>query len=70
MAHVHGNAKNLWCVLPKLPFMFLLTDSLQGDLIYLNIAGQPLMVINSPKIAADLLDRRATIYSGSVESYL
>ncbi|KAH9958534.1 cytochrome P450 [Lactifluus volemus] len=34
-----------------------------GDLIYLNVAGQPMVVINSQKIAADLLDRRAAIYS-------
>ncbi|THH19397.1 hypothetical protein EW146_g1752 [Bondarzewia mesenterica] len=34
-----------------------------GDLIYLNVAGQPLVVIGSQKVAADLLDRRAAIYS-------
>jgi hypothetical protein len=34
-----------------------------GDLIYLNAAGQPIVVLNSRKVAADLLDRRATIYS-------
>jgi hypothetical protein len=34
-----------------------------GDLIYLNVAGQPVVVLNSPKVAADLLDRRAAIYS-------
>ena len=34
-----------------------------GDLIYLNAAGQPIVVINSQKVAVELLDRRATIYS-------
>ncbi|KAH9979952.1 cytochrome P450 [Lactifluus volemus] len=34
-----------------------------GDLIYLNAAGQPMIILNSPKVAADLLDRRAAIYS-------
>ncbi|KZT21020.1 cytochrome P450 [Neolentinus lepideus HHB14362 ss-1] len=34
-----------------------------GDLVYLNVAGQPLIIANSHKIAADLLDRRAGIYS-------
>jgi hypothetical protein len=34
-----------------------------GDLIYLNAAGQPIIVLNSQKVAADLLDRRAAIYS-------
>ncbi|KAI0270347.1 cytochrome P450 [Russula aff. rugulosa BPL654] len=34
-----------------------------GDLIYLNAAGQPIVVINSQKAAVELLDRRAAIYS-------
>jgi len=34
-----------------------------GDLIYLNAAGQSIVVINSPKAAVELLDRRAVIYS-------
>ncbi|KAF8505378.1 cytochrome P450 [Russula emetica] len=34
-----------------------------GDLIYLNAAGQPIIIINSPKIGVALLDRRAAIYS-------
>ena len=34
-----------------------------GDLIYLNAAGQPVVVINSQKVAVELLDRRAAIYS-------
>ena len=34
-----------------------------GDLIYLNAAGQPVVIINSQKVAVELLDRRATIYS-------
>jgi len=36
---------------------------LAGDLIYLNIAGQPMVIINSHKVAGDLLDRRPRIYS-------
>ncbi|KAF9021983.1 cytochrome P450 [Hymenopellis radicata] len=34
-----------------------------GDLIYLNVAGQSILVLNSHKVTADLMDRRATIYS-------
>ena len=37
--------------------------SLPGDLIYLNAAGQPIVIINSPKVAMALLDRRTAIYS-------
>lgn len=33
-----------------------------GDLIYLNAAGQPMIVINKNSIAVDLLDRRAGKY--------
>ncbi|KAH9960359.1 cytochrome P450 [Lactifluus volemus] len=34
-----------------------------GDLIYLNAAGQPMVILNSHKVATDLLDRRAAKYS-------
>ena len=37
--------------------------SLPGDLIYLNVAGQPMVIINSPRIGVALLDRRTAIYS-------
>jgi hypothetical protein len=43
-------------------FPFLMR-SLLGDLIYLNAAGQPVVIINSQKVAVALLDRRAEIYS-------
>ncbi|KAJ7120737.1 cytochrome P450 [Mycena crocata] len=34
-----------------------------GDLVYISIAGQPMLILNSHKTAADLLDRRAGVYS-------
>ncbi|KAJ7493621.1 cytochrome P450 [Mycena latifolia] len=37
--------------------------TLYGPVVYLDIAGQPIVVLNTPKAAADLLDRRAGIYS-------
>ncbi|KAI0031850.1 cytochrome P450 [Vararia minispora EC-137] len=36
---------------------------LYGDILFLDAAGQPIVVLNSQKAAADLLDRRAGIYS-------
>jgi hypothetical protein len=39
-----------------------------GDLIYLNAAGQPIIVVNSQRIAVDLFDRRAAIYSDRPQS--
>ncbi|KAA1470684.1 cytochrome P450 [Dentipellis sp. KUC8613] len=35
-----------------------------GPVVYLNVLGQPLVIINSRKVAVDLLDRRAEKYSG------
>lgn len=34
-----------------------------GDVVYLNVFGRPVVILNSPKAAADLLDRRAANYS-------
>src|SRR6266436_4914029 len=40
-----------------------LMQSRPGDVIYLNAAGQSIIVLNSQKAAVELLDRRATTYS-------
>jgi hypothetical protein len=34
-----------------------------GDLTYLNAAGQPVVIINSRKVAVELLERRSITYS-------
>ncbi|KAL4252991.1 cytochrome P450 family protein [Abortiporus biennis] len=34
-----------------------------GDVVYLDILGQPMIILNSLKIATDLLDRRSSVYS-------
>ncbi|KDR73159.1 hypothetical protein GALMADRAFT_722618 [Galerina marginata CBS 339.88] len=34
-----------------------------GDIMHVDIIGQPLIIINSTKIAKDLLDKRSSIYS-------
>ncbi|KAJ6585681.1 cytochrome P450 [Mycena capillaripes] len=34
-----------------------------GSVVYLDIAGQPIIVLNNAKAAVDLLDRRASLYS-------
>jgi len=42
----------------------IISDDLpSGDVFYLSAAGQPIIVLNTQKVAADLLDRRAGIYS-------
>ena len=34
-----------------------------GPIVYINLAGQDVVVLNTLKVAADLLDRRSSIYS-------
>lgn len=34
-----------------------------GPIFSLNMAGQPVVVVNTGKICSDLLDRRSSIYS-------
>ncbi|EPQ54805.1 cytochrome P450 [Gloeophyllum trabeum ATCC 11539] len=34
-----------------------------GDIIYVNILGQPLVFLNSPKAASDMLEKKSLIYS-------
>jgi hypothetical protein len=48
---------------------FLLTsvhelNDVLDDMMYLTALGQPILFLNSLKVAAELLDRRASIYSG------
>ncbi len=63
MAQVRRVAKEIRSVGYLSSFIPYLTWPLQGDLIYLNAAGQPVVIINSPRVAIALLDRRAAIYS-------
>jgi hypothetical protein len=56
-------AKEIRSVRHLSSFIPYLSLSLPGDLIYLNAAGQPVVIINSPKVGVALLDRRAAIYS-------
>lgn len=48
-------------------FLFSLTVVLDfgfsGGIVYLNIMGKPTVIINSEKVANDLLDKRSVIYS-------
>jgi hypothetical protein len=40
-----------------------LTINNAGPIVYINVAGQDMVILNTHKAAADLLDRRAPIYS-------
>ena len=41
----------------------MLTNSLVGEITYLNVIGQEMVILNSSKAAVDLLDKRLSIYS-------
>lgn len=62
MAQVCGVAQAIWLVRCIYHTLVAANPTL-GDIIYLNAAGQPTVILNSQKVAADLLDRRARIYS-------
>ena len=65
MAQVLRMAKEIWSVRHRSLFSQIqpLNLFILGDLIYLNVAGQPMVIINSPKVGVALLDRRAATYS-------
>jgi hypothetical protein len=39
-----------------------------GDIFYMNMIGQPVVVLNSAQAASDLLEKRSAIYSDRVGS--
>ena len=39
-----------------------------GGLVQISMMGRPVVIINSVKIASDLLDKRSTIYSDRIRS--
>jgi hypothetical protein len=41
----------------------LSASNVTGDIIYVHILGNPIIVINSARVAEDLLDRRSSNYS-------
>ncbi|KAI0027577.1 cytochrome P450 [Vararia minispora EC-137] len=43
---------------------FLARSVTFGKIVYVNIVGQPTVIINSQRVATDLLDRRAATFSG------
>ena len=63
MFHVLRVAKEIRSVPFLSSFIPYLRWFAPGDLVYLNAAGQPIVIINSPRVGVALLDRRAAIYS-------
>lgn len=55
--------ETVWLVTTFPNFPYLIMERVIGPIFYLNVAGQNTVVLGTPKAAADLLDRRANIYS-------
>ena len=51
VGHVFAVSKDLWIPFTEWKHKY-------GDILYLNMIGQPVIVLNSLKVAVDLLDRR------------
>jgi hypothetical protein len=62
MAQIYPVEARIWPVF-YIGFLVILSDASIGDIFYLSAAGRPIIVLNTQKVAADLLDRRAGIYS-------
>ncbi|KAF5309876.1 hypothetical protein D9619_010560 [Psilocybe cf. subviscida] len=56
-----GNAHQMPSHRPWL--VFSAWKRLYGNIIHLNVLGKPIIVVNSAKIAQDLMDKRSSIYS-------
>ena len=50
------------CAIP-LENALVIVYSTLGDVIYLNVLGQPVLVLESGRAALDLFDKRSNIYS-------
>jgi hypothetical protein len=63
MAQSHEVEERVWSDAYQTFSNIISSDTTLGDIFYLSAAGQPIIVLNTQKAAADLLDRRAAIYS-------
>ena len=62
LTYAEWSKKYGWCPLSSSDGNSPFTRT-QGDLLYLEIFGQKILVINSEKVAEDLLDKRSQNYS-------
>lgn len=56
-------AKRYGAVSCPFSFRFTLQLLISGDVVYLHVFGQPLVFLNSPAAAAELMEKRSAIYS-------
>ena len=61
MAHLRRVGEKIWYV--DRSFLISCSYERPGDICSVSVLGQTMIIINSPRIATDLLDRRSAIYS-------
>ncbi|KAI0757948.1 cytochrome P450 [Fomes fomentarius] len=61
---------NIWDVKGKAWLQYTQWARTYGPIFSLNMAGTPIIILNTHKVAADLLDRRSTIYSDRPKSIM
>ncbi|RPD81420.1 cytochrome P450 [Lentinus tigrinus ALCF2SS1-7] len=61
---------NIWDVKGKAWLQYSAWARQYGPIFSLNMAGTPIIVLNTHKVAANLLDRRSTIYSDRTQSVM
>lgn len=61
---------NIWDVKGKAWLQYTEWARTYGPIFSLNMAGTPIIILNTHKVAADLLDRRSTIYSDRPKSIM
>jgi hypothetical protein len=48
---------------PLITLLRLISSPVDSDIIYLNVAGNSIVIVNSHKVATDLFDKRSSRYS-------
>jgi hypothetical protein len=64
MERLYAVKQRIWCVFLLIwPLKQSNHLSLLGELVYLNVLGKPIVVINSYRMALEMLERKSSIYS-------
>lgn len=56
-------AEEIWCVLNGNQARVRQLTIIVGDLVQMTILGQPTIIINSPQLAVEILNKKSSIYS-------
>lgn len=76
MGDLHKLGEAVWCVetSPSLSFLLHLrakgasAPSTDSDIIYLNVVGSHIVIVNSMEAASDLMEKRSLVYSDRCEA--